>query len=419
MLSRGSGNPVTFTSTKVNKRYKKGIYFTHYYTYFNKRMERLIIYPTIKKPPSKKNGTCALHVAVLLDNKRIAFPSLKRRISPVDWDDKKRVVKDSHPNAGLINAQIKKYVTALEADMLKKDLLNIRINKEVVRQHVKRGDLSKDFLKYCRLKIEQDYAKDTKRVYLSEVNKIEKFSPAVSFRDFNKEWFDRYKKYMTGIKGNLHNTVWKSFKFLRSMLEAAVKDRIISENPLQGYESPAYIQGIPDYLEWTEVMRFKKELRENQALSNSCRLTGWYFLLSCMSGLRFGDAVKFTPEGFIINDQGGSRLLLNTTKTGEIVSISFTDDLKEVVEQIKDRPINISNQAYNQDLKIIGVSAKIPKDITSHMGRHSFGMHCAEIGLSIDETQKLMGHRKRETTEIYYRIKDKRLDDSLKDKWNK
>jgi integrase len=151
-------------------------------------------------------------------------------------------------------------------------------------------------------------------------------------------------------------------------------------------------------------------------MSDSIRLTGYYALLSYYSGLRFGDAVSFDYKKKVIEDSTGKRLVLYAAKNGEIVSIAFTKYIAEVVEFIKDKTITITNQDFNSNLKIITGIAEIAKDVSSHTGRHSFAMRCAELGMSIDDVQKLLGHNKRSSTEIYFRIKNRRLDDVMK-KW--
>lgn len=80
-------------------------------------------------------------------------------------------------------------------------------------------------------------------------------------------------------------------------------------------------------------------------------------------------------------------------------------------------PLAITNQSFNRELKILSAVAGFSKPLHHHMARHTFGMRCAELGFSEEDTQKLMGHRDIESTRIYFRIKNARLDKAMQ-KWD-
>jgi len=56
--------------------------------------------------------------------------------------------------------------------------------------------------------------------------------------------------------------------------------------------------------------------------------------------------------------------------------------------------------------------------MTAHTGRHTFGATMAELDVPIERAQKLLGHKDRRSTSIYYHIKNKSLDIEM-DKWDK
>jgi integrase len=151
-------------------------------------------------------------------------------------------------------------------------------------------------------------------------------------------------------------------------------------------------------------------------MSDYMRLIGYYYLLSFYSGLRFSDTTTFDYKKKVTEDTTGKRLVLYATKNGEIVSIAVNKYISEVIEYLRGKPIVITNQEFNDAVKSLASIADIEKDISSHTGRHSFAMRCAELGMNIDDVQKLLGHGQRKSTGIYFRIKNKRLDDVMK-KW--
>ncbi len=383
-------------------------------------MKNINIYPVLATwKKSKKDGRCPIHVCVDIDNKRISFPSIKRKVLLEEWDEQSKQVRSNALNASLINATIKKFIGDLPAKFLKKELLGHDVTREGIKREMKLGEESQNFYNFCLEQIKLSrYSHNTTRVATHEVGKIKKFRSELCFRDINFDFFQRYESYMRDELQNQTNTIWKSFKLLNGMLNRAVKiGGIIQKNPMIDYDRVRYKQCIPPYLEWHEVLKLKEQLKTNPAIKERCRMVGYYFLLSCTSGLRFSDSIRFNYPEFVIEDSNGRRLILSTVKTGEIVSIIFTKDIAEIVDYLKDKSITITNQEYNRELKILAGITGLSKSLKSHMARHSFGMRCAELGLSEDDVQKLLGHSSNQHTKVYFRIKNNRLDDVMK-KWD-
>lgn len=379
------------------------------------------IYPVLATwKQGKKDGKCPIHLSVDLNGKRAAFPSLKRKILPEHWDteNKSEPVRKNCPNSAILNALIRKRIKELDADYMKMQLLDAPINRTALKKKAKGVNTGADYIKFCRQHIEEKYKNpDTKRSYESELTKLEKFQAVVHFSDLNFEFLQKYQKYMRDTLKNEDNTVWKTFKFHNTMLIDAIKiGGFIKANPFNEFDRGRYKQGIPTYLEWHEFQAYKKKVIAQLAyLGEYDKRVALRFMLSCCSGLRFGDVCRFSYETFVIKDSNGERLILSAKKNEEIVSIAFTKDIALIVGLLKgDDRLKTTTQEYNRSLKVTGGMAGIKKNLTSHVGRHTFGMRCAELGMSIDETQKLMGHRDRDSTAIYYRIKNARLDDAMK-----
>lgn len=367
----------------------------------------------------KKNsaGECPIHISIDINGKRASFPSIKKKVKPSDWDSDSRCVKKSHLSHVVINALIKKKIAEYETELTAKQLQSIKVTKASVKRQVKGMDTGQDFYKFCRNQIEvSNYKDSTRKNYNGEITKLEQYAATLTFKDINYQWLQEWSNYMRVKLNNQDNTVWKSLKFLNTMIGQAIKiGGIIAENPFKEFSRGKYKQGIPVYLEWPEIQELHKTVKEGN-MEDSTRLVGYYALLSYYSGLRFGDAIKFKYSDKVTEDSTGKRLMLYAEKNGEIVSISFNKYIEEVTDYLRDKPIDIDNQTFNDTLETIRGMTKIRKNITSHTGRHSFGMRCAELDISIERTQKLMGHIQQKSTSIYYRVKNKSLDQEMQ-KW--
>lgn len=358
--------------------------------------------------------TLYLKVTVPGTGKR-KFKNLGHTIDAKYWDKDNEIVKRTHPEAGTINTEI-----WAERDSLK-DTFNLDLKNKTVftLAHIEKRlafryyDPTQDFYAFCTEQVGiKNYSKETRRTYYAEISKMKLYYPTLSFADITYNWLQLYENYMVVKLLNHDNTVWKSMKFINTMLNLALKvGGLLDKNPFTDYKRPGYKQGIPTYLEWAEVQALHDAVLTKA--TGVLQIIGYYTLLSYYTGLRFADAISFNYAAKVVEERDTRRLLLHTKKTGELVSIAFNKYITEIVDFIKDKPLKISNQEFNENLKILAAHAGISKDISSHTARHSFAMRCAELNMSIDEVQKLMGHNKRSSTEIYFKIKNKRLDEAM------
>ena len=81
--------------------------------------------------------------------------------------------------------------------------------------------------------------------------------------------------------------------------------------------------------------------------------------------------------------------------------------MQEATPDIPLMPV-ISNQKMNDNLKLLQELAGIPKNLTSHLGRHSFASTITlNNGVPITTVSRMLGHTKLSTTQIYSKLLDK------------
>ncbi len=66
-------------------------------------------------------------------------------------------------------------------------------------------------------------------------------------------------------------------------------------------------------------------------------------------------------------------------------------------------------------IKVAGRVAKIGRTTTPHSMRHSLGMKLRKAGAEIDIIQKILGHRRPDTTQIYVKLSNTQV----KEKYDK
>ncbi len=239
------------------------------------------------------------------------------------------------------------------------------------------------------------------------MTKLELFRKNLTFKDIDFAFLQAYKAYMRDTLNNEPNTIWKSFKFMNTMMRDAIKmGGIIDKNPFDNFDRGCYRQTTRTFLTKTERGRLEA-LLTGQPLPPELYKVVVYELFMCYAGLRFEDAMRFDYDVHVIDDE---RLVMETQKAKEQVNIKLFPKLREVLAYVREHPLSTSNQEFNAMLKVAAAMAGIDKKLTAHVGRHSFGRMLAENGVDIKKAQKLLGHRDERSTRIYFHLLDTDVD---------
>lgn len=270
-----------------------------------------------------------------------------------------------------------------------------------------------DFYKYVRENIrawDKEKKPGTLRQITSEINKLKVFREDVTLAEITPAFLQGYKEHCYRI-GNKGNTVWKTFKFLKMMMRKAEKERLIDQNPFDIFEMPKYKDPPRKYLIVEDLKKIEKLLDKD--FPEQIKFCATWFLISCYTGLRYGDAHGFIKKRDIVKN----RIIIYTSKTGEPVSMPLTDHVQELFNRIDFKAMHYTNEGYNRLLKIVGELAEIKTPLTSHLARHTAAIRWADAGISQEVVGKLLGQKSLKTTAIYYKISGKRIDQEL-DKLN-
>lgn len=156
------------------------------------------------------------------------------------------------------------------------------------------------------------------------------------------------------------------------------------------------------FLDEDEVIKFRG-FKSDSILSNTVRDM---FLLSCYSGLRYSDLFSLKVSDIDFNKEIISKKMLKTKHNIDIPMNSQIKTLllKYMVSQKSNTKIfrEVSNQVGNSILKEIAKECKINKNITFHVGRHTFASYLVNnCNISLPIVSKLLGHVNIANTLIY------------------
>ena len=296
------------------------------------------------------------------------------------------------PNKAHYNQLIVNKKNELEREFINQAVTGlIALNsKKVVKEH--------SFFPYAYQMLEQMKTR-CKKSYLDRfgylLEQFRAWSGDVMLSDITPDYLKAYEKYLFD-KGITPNTIGRNLKKIKQVLNDY-------GTPIK-FKTITYRQPKREFLTVHEIEQIEQ--------SDYDHIVKWYFLLSCYTGLRYGD-MQGIKNKVVLND-GIYRMILSTTKTGEVVSIKLIDKVIGILENINE-PIP-TNEQSNRVLKEMAAVCGIDKRLTFHIARHSFAVNSANLGFPIEVVSKLLGHSSIRTTAIYFKITDTRIDEFM-DRW--
>lgn len=343
---------------------------------------------TVLKGRPDHNGHLPIVIRISHEGIRKYHPT-NIRIDPELFKDGK--VKPQHPKAKQLNQSLQVLTIQYQAQALE------GFKKKIPKT---------DFYKYVESQLPNlTREPGTKRYYKSQIKKLKEFAPVLLMDSVNKEWLNRYKSYLQ-TKGNSSNTIWSAFKFIRTFIRTAYKDKLIKDYPFDNYEFPKYREKEKNYLTTDEIQGIEKLL--SMELPPMTKEAALWFLIACNTGLRISDIKNFSRKNIV-----GNRLVLRVQKTKEMVGLPLTDKVRGWMEQVGYK-LSMSKNTYNGLIKIVCAAAGINKHVSTHTGRHTAAMMLMDAGVSQEVVARVLGHKDLRATSTYAKISNKRIDDELK-----
>lgn len=337
------------------------------------------------------NGHQPIQIRISHEGKR-TFKPTHIKVAPALFVDGK--VSTKHPKHKEHNKTIETLIIQYQAQAL---------------EGFKKKAVKVEFFDYVDTAIEHlERSKGTRRQYGSQITKLKEFNPSFYLHEVDKDFLDQYKAWLKK-RGNEGNTIWSSFKFVRTFIRKAKKEKLIDENPFENYEFPKYVEPQKNYLSKEEVKNIDKFCLDKKCPPQLFEAGTW-FLIACYTGLRISDIKAFDRKKNIIAD----RLVIKTEKTKEMVGLPIDARLTRYFERVEYKPLSMHENTYNKILKVLAAVAGVDKHITTHTARHTAAMLLADAGVSREVVAKILAHKDMRSTGTYFKITNKRIDHDLK-----
>ncbi|WP_179221421.1 site-specific integrase [Sphingobacterium cellulitidis] len=370
----------------------------------------------------KKNGTVSINIQVNISTPgnldRDYLPlNLEWPLELIDFEKsllKPRSMKDQDFNdynliimteRSRLNEIAKLYRLSgrhLSTETLKRELFYFDTTKSVVGYFMKRR---RELLK---LKV---ISEQTWKNYGSTITALEEFNPRLRWDQVNIKFMYEFRAWLKKRKksnGDLisHNTIWTRLKDLKAFF-AIAKDEIQVYVPQDVIDFPnPYVESESTYLNKSEIIRLIQQM-DADVLNPTQFNVLKAFLFCCFSGIRISDLYNSKYSWMYSDNFMKFTMQKNSDRKPKTITIPLIPIAKIFIYGSGGSLFELpTTQEYNRSLKDLAEFAKIDKNITSHVARHTFGYLIMKYVGDIYLLKKLLGHSKIATTEKYAHVDD-------------
>ena len=284
-----------------------------------------------------------------------------------------------------------------------------------------------DYLENIGKQSAEQGSRNYARTVLNTVRALKLFrGDYIAFRNVDKEFLSEFTDFLRQMPkastygvlktgGRLsNNSVVSYYGTLRTAINRAYKEGIITVNPTKEFDFASKVRQEPSRREYLTIDELKT------LINTECRheIVKRAFLFSCLCGLRVSDIRKL--RWYDLQRNGGRvRIEITMQKTKEPLYLPISDEaLKWLPERGEagdsDFIFPLTHEGtVNDTLQHWAKVAGITKHISFHVARHTHATMMLTLGADLYTVSKLLGHKNIATTQIYAKIVDKKKEEAI------
>ena len=377
---------------------------------------KLLFY--LKKNQPKKNGKVAIMGRITIDGKVASF-STKLEIDPEHWDLKHGRVPGKSKQALSINQKLDSI--RLRIDQQYEELLKhegFATAKKLKLAFLGVGVMEDTLLKvfqahndeFAKQVAKGERSQSTYKKYRAAYNHLAEFirlrycREDLAFKELTADFIHELDGYLRVDKELTHNTIRIYTIPILRMVKRAIKKGMIYYNPFEEY-TISKKETNRGFLLKEDV----EKIMQCPLVEQRHELVRDLFIFSCFTGLSYAD-VKKLRQNNIQNFFDGHQWLISRRKKTDV---SSNVRLLEIPKKIIAKYLGVSRDGFvfpvpsnatcNKYITKIMAAAGVTTEqkVTFHTARHTFATMVLTAGASLESVQKMMGHRKITTTQIY------------------
>ena len=346
-----------------------------------------------------KQGLLQIEVRINRTSQK-KFISTGIRLLKNQFSDRNGFCCVNHPNAQIITGKARRVFNTIEAFAISKecqtlaDVLNWNLDNSKTHSV---EEFIRDFLR------KRNSSLSVIKSYNSLIKRLQEFYKIKTFSDFtyiNIVDFDILLRKT--IKSE--SILYKRHTSLKRIIKEAIKRKICDYNPYDEFEIKKGKSKTPVFLEEAEIELVKKYVPVNEKLQHVKDL----FLFQIFTGMAYIDMSNFDKSN-LSEVSGKTVIRSNRSKTDESFITLLLPDAERILQKYDYKLPVISNQKYNDYLKLLAAGAEIKKNFTTHTARHTFATYLLNKDIPIESVSKAMGHSNIKMTQHYAKLLGKKV----------
>ncbi len=228
----------------------------------------------------------------------------------------------------------------------------------------------------------------------------------IKLDEIDGKLLDQLKRHLLDERGVSNDHARRVISQLKQVINYAYLYEYTDKNTIQGFKVERSSQKDLIYLEEHELDR----LMHYPIASPKLRQAADLFKFQCWTGLSYADLVRFNIEN-LDRDKDGDWISYTRNKNGKSEAIlPLLHEAEEILKQYNYQlPFFLYNK-YRIYLKEVADIVGIQKNITTHVGRKTFGMIMLNSGVALEVVSKMLGHKSVKTTQdVYAKVLRKRV----------
>lgn len=350
-----------------------------------------------------KNGKHPICLQIIINSNKKRI-SIGESIDLKDWDKKSGIALGK--GYSFLNSKLNKEKSDLEKYCNQTVLAGIPLTFTLIDNFLEKIENNNFYTVFDYIVgLKSGLSKDTLYKYETLRKRLKAFKRNILVSDVDLAFIKNFDNYLRNLNigdGGIYN----HHKCMKCIINEAVEHKKFNiDNPYKNKKSVKVKS--PDhkeiFLEEEEVIKIK----EYRPTSKILKTTKDMFLLSCYTGLRYSDLFSLKIADLDWENKIISKKMLKTKHT---IDIPLNRQIRGLLVRyiINDKKPDdkifpeIDNQVGNRALKEIAKACKITKNVTFHVGRHTFASFLINNkNISLSLVSKLLGHRRIANTMVY------------------
>lgn len=389
----------------------------------------VLFYIDKSKAKKKSKGLCIITGRISIDT-QIARFSTKMEVNPEMWDAKTGRATGKTKEVTKINRTLDNLEREIQSHYDRLVLEDGYVTAEAIknalngigRKATGLLELFREHNEEFKFRVGVNRVQVTYEQYLHSYRVLENFlwvryqAKDIALNQLTHSFIDAYDFHLRVDKRMNGNTVLNHTIPLRKIVRRAISQDIIKRDPFINYVAEKPLK----QRRHLTMDEFQKLLTTPIAEKHLVRCRDM-FLFACFSEMSYADVRNLSEKHITKDDNGIMWIRIERQKTKSECRIRLLSVPIQIIEKYKhertdDKIFKMTCLAtIDRNLKTVAQKCGIESRLCYHMGRHTYATQvCISQGVPIETLCKMMGHRSVQTTQIYAKITNQKVNEDMK-----